>query len=63
MFKRGERVRIMEDGKGPSKTYVIKKIFESDDGIPIYLLKSETDPALRLYHETEDSSLEKIYEN
>jgi len=60
---RGERVRIIENGKVFSKTYVIKKIFESDDGIPIYLLKSETDPALRLYHETEDSFLEKTLVN
>jgi hypothetical protein len=60
VFKRGERVRIIESGKNTKKTYIIKKIFESDDGMPLYLLKSETDPALRLYHETKESGLERL---
>ena len=60
VFKRGERVRIIESGKIPQKTYIIKKIFESDDGQILYLLKSERDPGLRLYYETEESGLERI---
>ncbi len=60
IFERGQRVRIIESGKISQKTYIIKKIFESDDGQILYLLKSERDPGLRLYYETEESGLERI---
>lgn len=60
IFKRGEKVRIIESGKIPQKTYIIKKIFESGDGPTLYLLKSERDPGLRMYYETEESGLERI---
>jgi phosphomannomutase len=60
IFKCGERVRVVETAKNIKKTYIIKKIFKSDDGIPLYLLKSETDPTLRLYYESEESGLERI---
>ncbi len=60
IFMCGERVRVVETGRNIRKTYVIKKIFKSDDGLLLYLLKSETDPALRLYYESEESGLERI---
>jgi len=60
IFERGQRVRIIESGKISQKTYIIKKIFESDDEPTLYLLKSERDPGLRLYYESEESGLERI---
>lgn len=60
VFRRGERVRIVETGKTSQKTYTIKKIFKSEDGITLYLLKSEKDLTMRLYYETEESGLERI---
>lgn len=60
VFKRGDRVRVVESGENSAKTYVIKKIFESDDGIPLYLLKSDTSRALRLFYENEEAGLERI---
>ncbi|MDE1728615.1 MAG: hypothetical protein KGI02_06405 [Thaumarchaeota archaeon] len=60
VFKRGDRVRVIESSENSTKTYVIKKIFESDDGIPLYLLKSETSCALRLLYENEEAGLERV---
>lgn len=60
VFKHGERVRVIETGKNVNRTYVIKKIFESDDGITLYLLKSDASPALRLFYENEESGLERV---
>lgn len=60
IFKRGDRVRVVESGESPAKTYVIKKIFESDDGIPLYFLKSDTSRALRLFYENKESGLERV---
>jgi len=61
-FKRGERVRVIETGKNSDRTYVIKKIFESDDRIIIYLLKSDISRALRLFYESDESHLERAIE-
>ena len=59
-LKHGEKVCIIEDGKRSDKTYIIKKIFESDDGVSIYFLKSEKDRTLRLFHQEENMSLERV---
>lgn len=59
-FKNEEKVRIIEDGKCSDKTYIIKKIFESDDGVSIYFLKSEKDRTLSLFHQDENTGLERI---
>ena len=59
-FKHGERVCIIEDGKRSDKIYIIKKIFESDDGVSIYFLKSEKDRTLRLFHQDANTGLERI---
>jgi len=59
-FKHGEKVRIIEGGKRSDKTYIIKKIFESEDGVSIYFLKSEKDRTLRLFHQDENTGLERI---
>ncbi len=60
VFKRGEKVKIVESENRSQKTYIIKKIFKSDDGIILYLLKSEKDQVMRLYYENQESSLERV---
>ncbi len=60
VFRQGDKVRVVESGKSYAKTYVIKKILESNGEIPIYLLKSDTSSILRLFCENEESGLERI---
>lgn len=59
VFKKGERVRMVEDDK--SKVYKIKKIKKVKKGGILYLLKSlEKDPVMRLYYENKKLLLERI---
>lgn len=59
VFKKGERVRIVEDDT--SKVYKIKKIKKVRKGGILYLLKSlEKDSVMRLYYENKKLLLERI---
>jgi len=60
VFKVGEKVRIVESGNRPQRTYIIKKISKSDDRVILYLLKSEKEQVMRLYYESEESGLERV---
>ena len=59
-FKKGDIVRIFEDGKDSELIYEIKKLKKASDGAQLYLLKSEKSKITLLYHESEESHLEKI---
>ena len=60
IFKRGERVKIVEDGEDPHKVYNIKKISKYHDETTLYILESEDTLISRLYYETDSSCLERI---
>lgn len=59
LFRLGDMVKIVELGKISKSTYVVKKLKKSSDGIPLYLLKSDSDPVMLLYYETKNSHLER----
>lgn len=59
-FKRGEKVRIIDNRKESYTTFTIKDIKKSKDGTVLYLLKSQEDSALRLYYESKETLLERI---
>lgn len=56
-FKKGEKVRIIDQENSPV-VYTIKKVSRTFDGKTQYLLKSDSMIKL-LYHETNESHLEK----
>ncbi len=59
IFKRGDKVRIVES-ENSDMIYTIKKIIKREDGSPLYLLKSENEDVLRLFYESENAGLERI---
>lgn len=57
-FKRGERVRIIDQ----NTVYRIKDMRKTKSGGTLYLLKSlEEDPVFRMCHEHDEFLLERIY--
>lgn len=58
-FKKGEMVKIV-DSENSDTIYKIKKLKKSEEGTPLYLLKSDTADISLLYYEGADSHLEKI---
>ena len=62
VFNRGERVRITESKRNSEKIYIVKDIKKVRKGGVLYLLKSlEENSVLRLFHENNESLLEKIF--
>lgn len=62
IFHKGERVRIV--GSSDSRyTYLIVYVKRSRNYPQLYLLRSEKDGLLRLYHEDDDTLLERIDSN
>lgn len=59
-FKRGEKVRIIDDRKESYTLFTIKDMKKGKDGTVLYLLKSEEDSVLRLYYESKETLLERI---
>lgn len=60
VFKRGDRVRILENNLG--LVYLIKDIRPVRTGGTLYLLKSlEENPVYRILHEDDVFVLERIY--
>lgn len=59
LFRTGDTVRIVEAGKSNKTIYVVKKLKRSTDGIPLYLLKSDSDPVMLLYYQSKTSHLER----
>jgi hypothetical protein len=60
VFRRGEKVRIIDGRKESYTTYSIKDIKKGKDGTVLYLLKSQEDSVLRLYYESKETLLERI---
>ncbi len=60
VFRRGEKVRIIDRRKESYATYCIKDIKKRKDGTVLYLLKSQEDSVLRLYYESKETLLERI---
>lgn len=60
VFRRGEKVRIIDRRKESYTTYSIKDIKKGKDGTVLYLLKSQEDSVLRLYYESKETLLERI---
>lgn len=60
IYKKGDKVRILYDGKDSERIYKIKKLKKSKDGNQLYLLKSDESKITLLYHEDEESHLEKV---
>ena len=58
-FKKGDNVRII-DVENSNTIYKIKKLKKSEEGTPLYLLKSDTSDISLLYYESADSYLEKV---
>ncbi|MGI0092607.1 MAG: hypothetical protein ACREA8_00735 [Nitrosotalea sp.] len=61
IFKPGERVKIIGEKEDSHKIYNIKKISRYQNEITLYILESEFNQISRLYYETKNSSLERIY--
>ncbi|MGI0065558.1 MAG: hypothetical protein ACREA5_06675 [Nitrosotalea sp.] len=62
VFNRGETVQIIESERDSDKIYIIKDMKKIRKGGFLYLLKSlEEEPVLRLYFESHESLLERIY--
>ena len=62
-FKRGEKVRIIDNRKKSYSVFTIKEIKKGKDGTVLYLLKSQDDSALRLYYESRETLLERVSVN
>jgi hypothetical protein len=60
VFRRGEKVRIIDRRKESYTTYSIKDIKKGKGGTVLYLLKSQEDSVLRLYYESKETLLERI---
>ena len=58
-FKKGDYVKIV-DVENSNTIYKIKKMKKSEEGTPLYLLKSDSSDISLLYYESSDSHLEKI---
>lgn len=59
-FKVGDSVRIVENGKSNDVRYTIIKLKKSSDEMPLYLLKSDSNPIMLLYYESKNSRLDKL---
>ncbi len=59
-FKTGDAVRIIDSENNSKLIFKIKKVKKSYDGLIYYLLKSESSDIALLYHENEESYLEKL---
>ena len=57
-FKKGDLVKIV-DSENSGTIYKIKKLKKSEEGTPLYLLKSDSTDISLLYYESADSHLEK----
>ena len=60
LFKKVDMVKIIDAEKNANLFYKIKKIKKSQEGTIQYLLKSESSNISLLYHERDESHLEKI---
>ena len=58
-FKKGDHVRII-DVENSDTIYKIKKMKKSEEGTPLYLLKSDSRDISLLYYESSDSHLDKV---
>ena len=58
-FKKGDLVKII-DIEYSDTIYKIKKLKKSEEGPPVYLLKSDSTDISLLYYESADSHLEKV---
>ena len=58
-FKKGDHVKII-DVENSNTIYKIKKMKKSEEGTPLYLLKSDSSDISLLYYESPDSHLEKV---
>ncbi len=59
-FKVDDSVRMIENGKSNDIRYTIVKLKKSSDMMPLYLLKSDSNPIMLLYYESKNSHLEKL---
>ena len=60
IFKKGDTVKIIDSEKNANLLYKIKKIKKSQEGTIQYLLKSKSSNISLLYHESDESHLEKV---
>jgi hypothetical protein len=58
-FKKGDHVKII-DVENTDTIYKVKKMKKSEEGTPLYLLKSDSRNISLLYYESSDSHLEKV---
>lgn len=58
-FNVGDRVKINDSEKNQI-IYHITKIKKTDEGVILYLLKTEDSPITLLYYESPESNLEKV---
>jgi len=58
-FKKGDHVKII-DVENSNTIYKIKKMKQSEEGTPLYLLKSDSSNISLLFYESADSHLEKV---